>query len=298
MSVEPDAPDNELIELLRQEADRQRAPGAARERVAARLATAGVAGFAASVAGTGHALAVSSASGVTVTFAGLAKTLFVGMGLGASVVVAAHVASNAVQRPGTGSDFAGNATRALEESRGTSLPATATPRAQPANPAAPPSAAATGPSVTSTAAPLSAIASARRLHPPAAGVLSVNPAPELPGPPSAIGGSVSLKDQQRLLERAQAALRSGDALAALAVVREHQVRFPSTAFEEERAVLSIKALLAVGRRAEARAEARRFQARFATSMFSGAVASALATPESTSDFDTNAPERPQSRESP
>ena len=64
-----------------------------------------------------------------------------------------------------------------------------------------------------------------------------------------------------LLKRAQMALGSSPG-RALALSHEHAARFPRSAMSQEREMIAINALLAMGRAADARARARRFIVRY------------------------------------
>jgi hypothetical protein len=77
------------------------------------------------------------------------------------------------------------------------------------------------------------------------------------------------------LDSARKLLRNGDASGALAIVGQHRSRFSRTAFEEEREALAIRALVALGRRAEARAHTRTFARRFPNSLALPAIHGAI-----------------------
>jgi hypothetical protein len=72
-------------------------------------------------------------------------------------------------------------------------------------------------------------------------------------------------DEVALLAAARRALRSNPT-HALALVREHAERFPSSAFAEERAVLRIEGLVATGAVETARSERTRFAQRWPQSV--------------------------------
>ena len=65
---------------------------------------------------------------------------------------------------------------------------------------------------------------------------------------------------------------------AWAAVAWHRARFPRSKLEEERGALTIKALRAVGRSAEASVEAARFAARYPRSVFLPSLTDAGAIP--------------------
>jgi outer membrane protein assembly factor BamD (BamD/ComL family) len=62
-----------------------------------------------------------------------------------------------------------------------------------------------------------------------------------------------------LLERAQRSLATSPG-TALALADEHAARFPGSALSQEREVIAISALVAVGRREDAQRRADRFRA--------------------------------------
>jgi hypothetical protein len=86
------------------------------------------------------------------------------------------------------------------------------------------------------------------------GLVDEATAPEL-APSSSVPASA--EPESALLRRAQGALASRPA-EALALTEVHRARFPRGAFAQEREVIAISALSALGRRDEARARARRF----------------------------------------
>jgi hypothetical protein len=112
-------------------------------------------------------------------------------------------------------------------------------------------------------------------RPIAVGAPRFAPARELPSTVSAQG----LAEQQTLLDEARLALRRGDAQAAFDASRLHRTRFPSTAFEQEREIMEIKALLLLGRTREARAHARSFAMTFPSSVLLPSLNQALAAAE-------------------
>jgi hypothetical protein len=86
----------------------------------------------------------------------------------------------------------------------------------------------------------------------AARVLAPRP---LPAPPLA-----NVADEARLLREAHAALSTGDAAHALALLDEHARAHPAGALAEERDAERVVVLCKLGRASEARTEARRFLA--------------------------------------
>lgn len=69
---------------------------------------------------------------------------------------------------------------------------------------------------------------------------------------------IALNEELGLLARAQAALSSGQAAQALALLEEHAASYPDGALREERMAARVFALCALDRREEARAEAQQF----------------------------------------
>lgn len=89
-----------------------------------------------------------------------------------------------------------------------------------------------------------------------------DPSPPKPSPTSPSEAEsvtpTSLSAESALLQRARAALARSDAAGALALLREHETRFPDGLLVEEREASSIRARCALGDHAEARRDARRF----------------------------------------
>ena len=79
------------------------------------------------------------------------------------------------------------------------------------------------------------------------------------------------------LDRAREALGAGDTARALALLDEHDARFPGGALAEEAAVVRVKALLAAGRSAEAGALGRRFVEGHPSSPYAAQITRALET---------------------
>jgi hypothetical protein len=69
-------------------------------------------------------------------------------------------------------------------------------------------------------------------------------------------------DEAEILARAHAALRRGDAAAALVLTLEHEHAFPAGLLAQERDAIAIEGLVAVGRVEDAQARLRSFAARF------------------------------------
>jgi hypothetical protein len=88
-----------------------------------------------------------------------------------------------------------------------------------------------------------------------------------PLPPAAASSEPSGEREVDLLQRAQAA---GPA-EALAIVREHEQRFPGGTLVQEREVIAVKALVSLGLATEARARAMRFVALYPRSAYRGRI---------------------------
>jgi hypothetical protein len=115
-------------------------------------------------------------------------------------------------------------------------------------------------SATLAPAASSAVASARVAPPPShstnAPPLAASSADGVTG----AGSSDGSPDEATLFRRAGAALRGGDPNSTLQLVDEQARRFPHGTFAQEREVLKIDALVALGRSGEARDRARAFLA--------------------------------------
>lgn len=85
----------------------------------------------------------------------------------------------------------------------------------------------------------------------------------------------SLSAEARRVAEARAVLRVGDAAAALAVVRAAAREFPTGELAEERAVLEVEALVALGRRSEAETAAATLLGRYPRSPHAARVREAL-----------------------
>lgn len=80
-----------------------------------------------------------------------------------------------------------------------------------------------------------------------------------------------LNRELTLLEKARTLLSDGDAAGTLALLKQHQGRYPKSSLEQERQSLYIKALVLAGRRVEARAKALAFVRRFPHSTLRSSV---------------------------
>jgi hypothetical protein len=133
------------------------------------------------------------------------------------------------------------------------MTATAAPTAVATAPGAPP-AVSTGP----------ASPPARAEAAPSAAPAAAPPVKQ--GPGAASSAAAGGEPEVELLQRAQAAL-GADPARALALVREHEQRFPRGALGQEREVIAVGALVALGRTSEARARAARFVELFPRSAY-------------------------------
>lgn len=84
--------------------------------------------------------------------------------------------------------------------------------------------------------------------------------------------------ERSLLDVARSALARGEAAEALDAVDRHARDYPDGALVEEREALAIKALMALGRRDEARERAARFELRFPNGLLLRAVRGAVGAP--------------------
>lgn len=113
--------------------------------------------------------------------------------------------------------------------------------------------------------------------------------PDLPEPPAVISAPAvaapprfenrappavsarGLAAERGLLDVARVALARGDATEALTAVERHRREYPEGVLVEEREALAVKALVALGRRDEARARAEQFERRFPNGLMLPAV---------------------------
>ena len=95
---------------------------------------------------------------------------------------------------------------------------------------------------------------------------------ESAAPPSEAIAAVDSETEVHLLQRAQAAL-GADPGGALALTVEHARRFPGGALGQERELIAVTALVALGRRPEAEARAASLLERFPASAYRGRLES-------------------------
>ena len=94
---------------------------------------------------------------------------------------------------------------------------------------------------------------------------------------SATDGEADVTELQ-VLRPAQQAVSRGDFASALAAIADHQRRFPSGQLAEEREALRVKALLGLGRRAEAQRAGATFRQRFSHSALLERIDEMVETP--------------------
>ena len=80
-----------------------------------------------------------------------------------------------------------------------------------------------------------------------------------------------LREENRQMSEARAAMRRGDAPGALALLEQVRARFPGGMLVQEREALAIEALARSGRRGDASARAAAFLQAYPTSMFAERV---------------------------
>jgi TolA-binding protein len=107
-----------------------------------------------------------------------------------------------------------------------------------------------------------AYAKATATEPPLA---ATTVAPPAPNPEPSVRSSQTLGDELRLVDSARASLVEGNASAALSSLDRHAARFPSGTFAMERETLRVSALLALGRKDEAKQIAKAFVVRYPSS---------------------------------
>lgn len=145
-----------------------------------------------------------------------------------------------------------------------------------------PSAASTSAATTPPPSPPSSTVDESLMDPPSVPV-SALPTAHAPtastGAPSVKPNDVTpsargLAAERALLDVARTALASGDLDTALAASERHAKEYPTGSLVEEREVIAVKGLAALGRREEAQARARAFEKRFPGSLSLRAVRNA------------------------
>lgn len=92
---------------------------------------------------------------------------------------------------------------------------------------------------------------------------------------TASGQDSDLSTERAMIERARTALMRGQHAAALETLAMHAEKFPRGRLSQEREVLTIHALVGVGRRSEAEARAKRFRQRHPNSPMLAAIDAVL-----------------------
>jgi hypothetical protein len=107
--------------------------------------------------------------------------------------------------------------------------------------------------------------------------VSLQPKTAAAAPVGAVTSSEDYAAELRVLQPAQRAVSGRDFASALASLAEHQHQFPSGRLAEEREALRVKALLGLGRVAEAQRVGAAFRARFPRSALLGRIDEMLGT---------------------
>jgi hypothetical protein len=224
--------------------------------IAGAVATSGVARAATELAAGGGGGAVAT-KGATLTGIAIAKWFGAGVAVGAltmggvAVLTAPHLAPVAPAP----------ITRSAPPVTPAPITGTAPPRGEGGQEARPVPARASDPTSPVDESPGGMEPATRaRGAPPAARPDEV----DAPAPPTDrardLAGGPSLVEEVGSLDRARAALASGDPREALSRLARHEQRFPSGALEPEAVVLRVRALVQLGQQAEAHALAGRFLA--------------------------------------
>lgn len=109
---------------------------------------------------------------------------------------------------------------------------------------------------------------------PSAAASRAEPSAALAAPSSE---PASLERELSLLERARARLAEGQPRATLQLLRQHEAAYPSSVLQQEREVLTIRALSAAGRLPEAKTRAQAFIAAYPGSALRASVLRAVGT---------------------
>jgi hypothetical protein len=145
-------------------------------------------------------------------------------------------------------------------------------------PAAPPALVAAPrvvPPVTVAAAAPAAATPPVAVEAPPAVVSPAKPAPASASSVKPEREAPSLERELSLLESARTRLSEGQPQSTLQLLREHRLSYPSSALQQEREALTIRALTAAGRNSEARDRAARFIEAYPTSALRGSVQRAV-----------------------
>jgi hypothetical protein len=100
--------------------------------------------------------------------------------------------------------------------------------------------------------------------------------PKGPALASARPAGDTLAAERVVIDVARRAVGSGDGAAAMAALSRHERSFPSGLLQEEREALTIRALVLLGRVAEARSRVAEFHARYPGSLMAPAIDRAVA----------------------
>jgi len=111
--------------------------------------------------------------------------------------------------------------------------------------------------------------------PPSSSVPETTPSSASSAKSEKRGAESSLAAERRLLDAARAALVAGDSETGLDRLGRHARQFPRGVLAEERAALTVDALVAAGRYDEAKRRADAFSTRYPGSIFAPSVAAAL-----------------------
>jgi hypothetical protein len=84
-----------------------------------------------------------------------------------------------------------------------------------------------------------------------------------------------LADERRLLDAARGAVEREDGASALTATAEHERKYPNGILAQEREAIAVRALLLLGRNAEARTRVSRFRATFPDSLLLPALESSV-----------------------
>lgn len=268
MTSDDDRLDDDVAALLRRETADTSLPGThvarARERLELRLGLGAVGAVGAGAAATADEVASTSNAGAKAAgesaFTAGAKTVSRG-------VLGAVAATTFVMGIATG----WVASRTLERTEASDVRASSSPAATTFD-APPPR-----PNVASIDEPPT---SPSPVAPP------ISPASPSSVSPSALTSRVgpssiavdTSKEERALLDQARRAVNEGDGERALVLVETHAKNFPRGALAEERDVLRIQALAAVGQAERARTAVEAFRKKYPASPFLPAVESRLPAP--------------------
>jgi hypothetical protein len=95
--------------------------------------------------------------------------------------------------------------------------------------------------------------------------------------PAAVSSDEDLAKERQIVEKARSALARRDAESALAAVEEHARSFPRGQLTEMREALAVQALVYAGRGADARTRADEFHRRFPESLYRPVVDGAISS---------------------